>query len=280
MPASIACLLLAALPLADDPPKPASPPAAPAQAPAAPSFRLTVQQYEAERQPVARGEIIASRGRVYYLETGSKEVIVLDPAGSTVRFLDLKLGVASELSYKDLEAGLASNREDQRKVIDAHARGKSRAERVDAEIRKDQVDPRFQPTFDGASNTLRMANPSVQIEARGEPDDDPARLAAIVGAVTTLAKVRAYREPDDLRHLVQLEAITALLGGRKLHPAEFTYLFRLAGPPEKYRQTYQLLPEVTLEDREGLNMLEARLGQLRRVPFERYNRRIDPDEPK
>jgi hypothetical protein len=98
--------------------------------------------------------------------------------------------------------------------------------------------------------------------------------------VTTLAKLRAYREPDDLRHLVQLEAITTLLGGRKLRPAEFTYLFRLAGPPEKYRQTYLLVPEVTAEDRDGLDQIEARLPQLRRVPFDRYNRRIDPDAPR
>ncbi len=279
MPRYTALVLLAALSHpADDPPKDA-PRLAAAQAPAGPAFRLTVQQYEAERQPVALGEIIVSRGKVFYLETGSKEVIILDPAASTVRFLDLKLGLASELPFRELDAGLAANVAQERKVIEAHARAKSRAERIDAEMRRDQVEPRFQPTFDDASHTLRMSNASVQVEARGEPEDDPARLAAIVGAVTTLAKLRAYREPDDLRHLVQLEAITTLVGGRKLRPAEFTYLFRLAGPPEKYRQTYQLV-EVTAEDREGLDQLEARFSQLRRVAFERYNRRIDPDAAK
>ncbi len=217
---------------------------------------------------------------MYYLETGSKEVIIVDPAASMIRFLDVKLGVSSELAYRDLDAGLAANRDEQRKVIDSHARGKSRGERIDAEMRRDQVEPRFRPTFDEASNTLRMANPSVQVEARGEPEDDPARLAAIDGAVTTLAKLRAYREPEDLRHLVQLEAITSLVAGRKLRPAEFTYLFRLAGPPEKYRQTYLLVPEVTAEDRSGLDQIEARFAQSRRVAFERYNRRIDPDAPK
>ncbi|HEY2154235.1 MAG TPA: hypothetical protein VGH33_01300, partial [Isosphaeraceae bacterium] len=166
MPETIALLVLLAVAAlgADDPSRAAGTPAAPAppaQAPAGPSFRLTVHQFEAERQPVARGEIIASRGRVYYLETGSKEVIILDPAGATVRLLDLKLGVSSELPYRDLDAGLAANMDEQRKVIEAHAKGKSRAERIDAEMRRDQTEPRFRPTFDEAANTFRMANPSV-----------------------------------------------------------------------------------------------------------------------
>jgi hypothetical protein len=276
MPTPLALLILVTAPLgADDPPRPAAP--APA---ASPAFRITVRQFETDRRPVARGEIIVARGRAYYLESGSKEVIVLDPAAKAVHLIDLKMSVTADLPYSDIDAGLAEQREDQKKIIEAHARGKSRAERIDAEMRRDQLEPRFEPKFDEASRTLRMGNPSVQVEARGEPDDDPARFAATADTLTTLARLRARRELDDLGHLVQVETISLLVGGRKLRPAEITYLFKLAGPPEKHRQTFELIPELTPEDLQGLDLIEAQLPKARRVPFDRYNRRIDPDELK
>jgi hypothetical protein len=274
MPTPLALLILATAPLgADDPPKPAG------TAPS-PAFRITVKQFEADRRPVARGEIIVSRGRTYYLESGSKEVIVLDPAAKAVHLIDVKMNLTADVPYRDIDAGLAEQREDQKKIIEAHSKGKTRAERIDAEFRRDQLEPRFEPKFDEASRTLRMGNPSVQVEARGEPDDDPARFAATADTLTTLARLRAYREPDDLRHLIQVETVSLLVGGRKLRPAEITYLLRLAGPPEKHRQTFELIPELTPEDLEGLDLIEAKFPEAHRVPFDRYNRRIDPDELK
>lgn len=285
MPTTITMILCAALPIgADDPPRPANPPAAPAVAPAAapagPSFRLAFQHFDVGKRPVGRGEVVASRGRFYYLEKNSNEVIVIEPAHKSIHLVDLKLGLAADLSYGEVDAKIDANRDEQRKVVEAHSRSKSRNDRIDAEIRRDLSDPRFRVTFDEAAHALRMSNPSAQVEARGEPEDDPARLAAIAEALGTLAKLDAFREPENLKFLVEIDAISALVEGRKLRPTEMTYLFRLAGPPEKYRWTYLLIPEVTDEDRQGLDLIEGKLVKSRHVTFDRYDRRLDPDELK
>ena len=284
MPTSVAVILLVLAPPApDDPPKPAAPPAAApatAPAPAGPTFRFAIQQFDAGKKPIGRGEVIASRGRLYYIEKSSNEVAIVEPARKSIHLVDIKLGLAADLSYGDLDSGIAANREEHRKAVEAHAHSKARGERIDAEIRRDMTDPRFRVGYDEPSHMLRLSNPTAQVERRGEPDGDPARLAAIAEALGTLAKLRSYRDPDNLRHFVEVEAVSALVDGRKLRPIEMTYLFRLAGPPEKHRWTYSLAPEVTEEDRKGLDLIEVRLLRARHVPFDRYDRRVDPDEVK
>ena len=282
MPTSIAIVLCAALSAgADDPPKPVDPPAAataPAAAPAGPSFRLAFQHFDVGKRPIGRGEVIASRGRFYYLEKNSNEVIVIEPARKAIHLVDLKLGLAADLTYREVDAGLAVNRDEQRKVVEAHSKSKSRNDRIDAEIRRDLSDPRFRVTFDEAAHALRMSDPSAQVEARGEPEDDPARLAALAEALGTLAKLGAYRDPDNLKLLVEVEAVSALVEGRKLRPAEMTYLFRLAGPPEKYRWTFLLIPEVSDEDRQWPRYHRGAAGQVAACQlFDRFDRRLDPD---
>lgn len=279
MPTSIAIVLCAALSAgADDPPKPASPPAA--SAPAGPSFRLAFQHFDVGKRPIGRGEVIASRGRFYYLEKNSNEVIVIEPSHKSIHLVDLKLGLAADLTYREIDEAMAANRVEQRKIVEAHATSKSRNDRIDAEIRRDLSDPRFQVAFDEPAHTLRLSNPSARVEARGELEDDPARLAALAESLGTLAKLGAFRDPDNLKLLVEVEAVHALVEGRKLRPAEMTYLFQLAGPPEKYRWTYLLIPEVSDEDRQGLDIIEDRLVKSRHVTYDRYDRRIDPDERK
>ncbi len=284
MPISVAIILLVCAPPGpDEPPKPAVPPvAAPATAPApaGPAFRFAFQQFDAGKRPIGRGEVIASRGRLYYIEKNSNEVAIIEPARKAIHLVDIKLGLAADLSYGDLDSGLVANREDHRKAVEAHAKSAARGERIDSEIRRDMTDPRFQVRYDEPSHTLRLSNPTAQVEARGEPDDDQARLAAIAEALGTLAKLRSYRDPDNLRHFIEIDTVSALVDGRKLRPVEVTYFFRLAGPPEKHRWTYLLAPEVTEEDRKGLDLIEVRLLRARHVPFERYDRRVDPDETK
>lgn len=279
MPMSTALFLLAAAPLGgDDPPKAPAP--APASAPAGPAFRLAFQHFEAEKQPVGSGEMIANRGKVYYVEKDSQEVTIVDPSRKAIHLIDLKLGITADLPYADLDAEVDANRAEQRKIAEEHARSKSRGERVDAEMRRDMAESRFQSRFDEATRTLRLSNASAQVEARGEPEADAARLAAVSEALRAVAKLRAFRDPDNLRHLVEVEAITALVDGRKLRPAEMTYLFRLTRGPEKYRWTFLLIPEVNDDTVAAIDLIEGRLAKSRRVPIGRYDRRVDPDELK
>ena len=277
MTTTFAIILLASTALAaDDPPKPATP----TVAVAGPTFRLSFQQFDSGRRLVGRGEVIASRGKLYYLEKNSNEVVIIEPGRKALRFVDIKLGISADLAYRELDAEVAAGREEHRKAVEAHARSASRGERIDAEMRRDMSDPRFQVRYDEAARTLYLANPTAQVEARGEPDDDAARFAAIAESLRALAKLHFFRDPDNLKHLIEIEAVSSLVDGRKLRPAEMTYLFRLAGPPEKHRWVFTLVPEVTEQDRQGLDLIEARLQAARRVTFDRYDRRADPDELK
>lgn len=272
MPTTFAIILLASSILApDDPPRPAAPAVGP-------TFRLAFQQFDSGRRLVGRGEVIASRGKLFYLEKGSNEVVVFEPGRKGLRLVDIKLGVSADISYRELDAELAASREAHRKAVEAHAKSAARGERIDAEMRRDMSEPRFQVRYDESSRTLRLSNPTAQVEARGEPDDDAARFAAIAESLGTIAKLRAYREPDNLKHLIEIEAVSSLIDGRKLRPAEITYLFRLAGPPDKHRWVYTLVPEVTEQDRLGLDLIEGKLLKARHLPFDRYDRRLDPDE--
>ena len=51
----------------------------------------------------------------------------------------------------------------------------------------------------------------------------------------------------------------ASIAGRGLRPAETTYLFRLAGPPEKYRWSFRLVPEVSDKERQALDLIDPHL---------------------
>src|SRR5262249_41530237 len=155
-------------------------------------------------------------------EKDSKEVVIVDPAAKALHLIDLSLKIAADLPYADLDAEVAANRAEQRRIADEHAKSVARAERVDGEIRRDLAEPRFQAQFDEGARTLTLANRTARVEARGEPDDDAARLALLAEALGAVAKLRAFRDPDDLRHLIEVDAIAALVVGRKLRPAETT----------------------------------------------------------
>ena len=86
-------------------------------------------------------------------------------------------------------------------------------------------------------------------------------------ALESIAKVGAFKVPNDLPPFAELEAIAALTGDRKLRPTELSYLYRLKGPPRKFRRTYRLVPTLTDREVEAI----ARLERLREVaPSLRY----------
>ena len=78
MPTTIAIILLASSPLAAAHPPRQSPAASTTPAPG-PSFRFTFQEFDSGRRPVGRGEFIASRGKLYFLQKGSNEVVIFGP---------------------------------------------------------------------------------------------------------------------------------------------------------------------------------------------------------
>ena len=95
----------------EDPPKPASPPAAapvqaPAPAPAGPSFRLAFQHFDIGKQPIGRGEVVASRAPEEKIESVQAQGRVLAPPsdeavvpGAAVHVVEAVPSVEEVMSY-------------------------------------------------------------------------------------------------------------------------------------------------------------------------------------
>ena len=158
--------------------------------------------------------------------------------------------------------------------IASSERKDTRAGRIAAEMKRNLRDPHFASTYDEPSRTLKLANPNVQIDAVGEPEPDRARLAVLAETLTLVTKLRALREAGEFSPFPQLDAFSALMDGRKLRPTEMTFLFRLAGPPEKHRWAYSLVQTITDRERAALVKIDDSLLTTRRIDFERYERRI------
>ncbi len=235
---------------------------------ASPDFKVLVAAFALGAKPVSTEEIIARDGRIYQFRSESVEVVVVDPPRKLVELVDLGRKVQTEVTFDQLDGALAKLSERLRKVIaDREATGK-RADAIEAAMTRDLIDPRFRRAELPRAGRLRLANDSVEVDAAGEPEADPARLDLIALALDSVAKLGAFRTPDDLPPFGELEAIGALKGS-KLRPLELSYLYRLAGPPRKFRRTYKLVPTLTDREREAI----ARVDRVRETaPLVRYER--------
>ncbi len=245
----------------------------PVAPPVAGEYKIVVAGFGVKADPIVREEIVARNGRIYHFTTGSKEVAIIDPARGQVNLLDLARRVETVIPFARLDEGLVKLKGTLNATIrDREAKG-GRANAIEAEMTRDLVDPRFRPTSDAASGRLRMANPTVEVEATGEPDADAARLASIAVALRSIAKVGAFRDPTDLPPFIELDAITALAAERRLRPTEISYLYRLAGPPRRLRRTYRLQPDLTPREREAIDNVDRFREAIREVRHEQYRAR-------
>src|SRR5438309_1861507 len=70
-------------------------------------FKILVAAYGLAREPVYTEEMVAISGRVYQFLSNSHEVVVIEPKRSRVDLLDLDRKVQSEVTFGQLEEGLA-----------------------------------------------------------------------------------------------------------------------------------------------------------------------------
>ena len=68
----------------------------------------------------------------------------------------------------------------------------------------------------------------------------------------------------------------ALSDARKLRPSELTFVFRLAGRPERYRWAYEVVPSLTPREREALARIDILLSRAASYPLDRYERMRPP----
>ncbi len=271
----VAVLVALQAPAADGPSKPVAPQTAPA---AGAEYKVVFGYYELKKEPIAAGELVAGRGKLYQFLEGSAEVIVIDPARRSITILDLRRQAMAVVGFAEVEEGVAAIRKEMRESIAELEKKGTRADRVAADIERDQLETRFRATYDEPEHRLRLANACIQVESVGEPEPDEARLVGLGKALVLLTELRAIRAADSLAPFAKVEAIEAMVAGRKLRPTEMTFVFRLAGPPKKYRWTYKLTPTITDREREALARIDDLLGRTRRLDLDRYDRLLEADE--
>jgi len=238
-------------------------------APPAPDFKIMVGSFALGPEPISTEEIVGRQGRIYQFRSGSAEVVLIDPAGRRVELIDLSRKVQTEVSFARLDDAVAKVGAKLRAAIAEREKTGKRADAIEARMTRDMVEPGFRKIAVARAHHLRLANGTIEIDADGEPEPDAARLDSETLALETIAKLGAFLTPDDLPPFAELDAIAALKAER-LRPAEIAYLYRLAGPPRKFRRTYRLVPDLTDREREAV----ARIDRVRAVAtmlrYERY----------
>jgi hypothetical protein len=225
--------------------------------------------------------MLASRGKAYEFRGSSTEVIVYDLPQKLIHVVDLKLRSKARLTYQELDEKVATQRREAIKEADDLEKKPGRADRVAGGLKRIVLEPKFETTFDEQEHRLRMTNASIEIEARGEHESDPARFAILEEYLMEAVKLRTIRPPEDLRQFTEIETLSNLVEKHKLRPMEISFLFRLAGRPQKLRAIYRLVPEIPEAERKNIAAVDAILNSpTQTMTLDRYERQIDPDDLK
>lgn len=254
-------------------PPSATPAPAPTTTSTAADFKLVVRWFGVGDKPRATAELVARGGVVYqFLAESPGEILVIEPAAGRVTLFDLRRRVLTELSAKRLDAGLARLHRRTAEGVDRQGKSEAKADRVAAAAGRDLIEPRFAESYDPAAHSIRLTNPTVEIDARGEPEPDGGRLLLVANALAATVKVDVLRDPENLTAFTRLDALRRLVADRRLRPTELSALYRLTGPPQRARWTYRLVPALTDREREALTRIDAARTQSKAVGFEEYER--------
>ncbi len=216
-----------------------------------PEFKVLVGSFGIKPEPISTEEIVARQGRVYQFRSGTTEVVVIDPARKRVELVDLVGRVQTEVSFDRLDEAVAKVAAKLRAEIARREKTGARSDAVEAAMTRDLVEPKFRRLAGAKVARIRLSNATIEVDALGEPEPDPSRLSLLAITLESIARLGAFLTPDDLPPFAELNALAALKAER-LRPAEISYLYRLAGPPQKFRRTYRLVPELTVREREAI----------------------------
>jgi hypothetical protein len=238
-------------------------------------YKLSFRYHELEESATLTGDLIFREGRIYLFFGGSEEVVLIDPAIETVRLLDIRRRATAELKFATINAAIERYRKDLRDEIAAAEARNTRADRIEAAMDRDLLEPHFKIEANPDRRRIRLTNPTVEVDATGEPEEDGAKRQRMAEALAVMIKLRALRFPDAIPPFSQLDTLTELISARRLRPVEMSFLFRLTGPPEKYVWSYRFVPTLTAREWEAIGRIDALLPQTARMSFERYERLID-----
>lgn len=238
-------------------------------------FKVQVEVYGARKEPLRRAELVARKGRAYWLLSDSNEVAVYEPAAGQVELLDLEDMQRTDLPLKRLDDAVEHWRRIRLAAAEKRHDAGGRANLIAAGMGRDLLEPKLQTAFDPSANRLKMTNTSITVDALGEPEPDAARRAFEADALTNFLKLETIRDARALPPFAALGAIRALTDEHPLRPREINFVYRLAGPPHKVRWTYAL--QTSLSERENASIAKIDVAR-ERAKFLRFDRYEQEDE--
>lgn len=240
--------------------------------PAVPAdYKLVIALYGVAKEPLSKSELVVHKGRGYLFNPGPPlEVVIHDPLADRLEIIDLKRRIRTEISFKSLEEyGDQLHKAISTATAKREALG-GKGNLIAAAMSRDLIDPRFSALYDPATHRLRLTNPTIEVEARGEPDPDESRLLSIQNTLAALARMDSVRDPQDVPPFPRLDTLRALMTEHRLRPTELAFVFRLAGVPRKLRWTYRMEPTLTKRELEAIATVEAIYERSRFARFKRY----------
>jgi hypothetical protein len=238
-------------------------------------FRLVINLYGVRAEPLNTTEIFVWKGRAFRVMSDTSEVVVYDPNLGILELLDLQRSVHADVSMRMLDQAEARLRKSLTAAIAKREAAGKRADRIEAEMSRHLLEPNFKAEFDAERGHLHLSNPVTEIDMTGAPDDDTNRLTMIADSLVALTKLGSMRDPSTLPPFTRIDAVKALVGTHHLRPTEMTVIYRLAGPPKKYRWTYSLLTKIANDEYQTLAKLSAVLERSKPLRFNDYERDDD-----
>ncbi|WP_435017564.1 hypothetical protein TA3x_005179 [Tundrisphaera sp. TA3] len=262
--------LASVLMLAGADPGPAAPWANPVD------FKVEVGEFALGTRPVTTSQVVTRAGRAYLFTEGNDEVIVIDPQRSSVELVEFGRRIRAVISFGQLAESKARLKAALSATVEKREGMGGRSNAELARMTRDLIDPRFRVEGAAGSARIRLINPTVEVDATGEPDADPTRLAFFALCLDTVADLGYFRVPSDLPPFPELDAISTLARDRRLRPTELSYLYRLAGPPRRFRRTYRLVPALTDREREAISRIDTLRNEAPLLRYDRYAKAILP----
>jgi hypothetical protein len=240
-------------------------------------FKIVVAMYGVRKEPTMTTELVVRHGRVYQFNSdATAEIIIHDPPTERIELFDMDRMVQTDLTWKALGDAEDRLRKALTQAIEKREQEGGRANRISAAMSRSLSDPHFLISFETKTNHLRLTNASVEVDAFGEPDPDAARLKIIASTLAASIRLESARNVEQIPPFPRLDTLKALIAEHQLRPTETTFRFRLAGPPQKLRWTYRLVPNLTAREVEAL----ARINRLREKASHLRYERYEQDRPK
>jgi hypothetical protein len=241
-------------------------------------FRVNVELKETTSDQGVSAEWLVYKGRVLEIIDGRLELILIDPIARRVELLDLDRKRIARISFDRLDAELAAYKARLQRTVDKLSTSSERADKLNAAKTADLLNPNGTLSYDAKNHTLRRTGKTSEVVATGTPDGDAARLELIRLSMGYLVKLDTYRAPEKLPPFVQLQVVDALIQQHHLRPTEMSLLFRLNGPPIRFRWTHAMTPSLTAKDVELWTKLDRFLKTAHVMDLDTYEQAVHAEK--